>query len=487
MHGRNSGGTPPDYHETALALCRKYLWAFNERMLKALVSGYERFPYITLMAQAIEDAALRRTDGNLVITLPPRHLKSYTGMSTIAWYLGTFPDREVMLVTHSESLSRDLAAKAASMMRSEEYHQIFPGLQIRDDRQALMDFRTKAGGGLKAGGFGTRMQGRGADLLIMDDALSPHEAESKAARESVINAFESVFSTRGNNPATKSVISIGHRVHPDDLQGHLLARGFEHLNLPFKAEQDEHVTRGRIQFHREKGEVLQPSRHTPEIIAKEFDTLAPHIFATQFQQRPTARESGVLKAAYFPIAQSLPPGGETIFSWDCASSTNPGSSFSVSLVFQKHGTVSYLKHISRVRLGYVALKELALALEDRYQPTRHLIEATSTGISLASELRARGANVIDINTGGFSKEARLDVVMGKIAGQYVHIVAGMPGIEDFLDELTAFPHGSNNDQVDALTQYLQWLTVSEPMGVPDPVFRRIAPRPSRLERYRPKT
>ncbi|MES0138858.1 hypothetical protein [Mesorhizobium sp. LSHC422A00] len=486
MHG-NSGGTPLDHHQTALALCRRHLWAFNERMLKISVTGYDRFPYISLMAQAIEDAVLRRTDGNLAVTLPPRHLKSYTGVSTIAWYLGTFPDREVMLVTNSDSLSRDLAAKAAWMMRSEEYNQIFPGFQIRDDRHALMDFRTKAGGGLKAGGFGTRMQGRGADLLIIDDALSAHEAESLAVRESVVNAFESVFSTRGNNPAIKSVISIGHRVHPDDLQGHLLARRFDHLNLPFKADQDEHVTRGRIQFRREKGDVLQPSRYTPEIVAKEIDTLAPHVYATQYQQRPTARESGVLKAAYFPIAHGLPPGGETIFSWDCASSTNPGSSYSVCLVFQKHGTVSYLKHITRVRLGYLALKELALALDERYQPTRHLIEATSTGISIAGELRARGANVIDINTGGLSKEERLDVVMGKIAGQYVHIVAGMPGIIDFVDELTAFPYGSNNDQVDALTQYIQWLTSSDPMGVTNPVFRRIAPRPSRLDRYRPKT
>ncbi|ESZ56657.1 hypothetical protein X727_32850 [Mesorhizobium sp. L103C119B0] len=483
----NKDGTPLDHRETALALCRKYLWAFNERMLRVSVSGYERFSYIPLMAQAIEDAVLRHTDGNLVITLPPRHLKSYTGISTMAWYLGTFPEREVMLGTNSDSLSRDLAAKVALMMRSEEYNLIFPGQQIREDRQAIMDFRTNAGGGLKAGGFGTRMQGRGADLLIIDDALSAHEAESQAVRESVINAFETVFSTRGNNPATKSVISIGHRVHPDDLQGHLLSRRFDHLNLAFKAEQDEEITRGRIQFRREKGEVLQPSRYTPEIIAKEIDTLAPHVYATQYQQRPTARESGVLKAAYFPVAQGLPPGGETIFSWDCASSTNPGSSYSVCLVFQKHGAVSYLKHISRVRLGYLALKELALALNERYQPTRHLIEATSTGISIAGELRIRGANVIDINTGGLSKEARLDVVMGKIAGQYVHIVGGMPGTSDFLDELTAFPYGSNNDQVDALTQYLQWLTSSEPTGVTNPVFRRIAPRPSRLDRFRPKT
>jgi hypothetical protein len=469
------------------SLCRTHFGPFNSLMLSNAVPGYEHFPYLDVMAQYIEDTVLRRTDGKLVVNLPPRHLKSYTVIALVAWYLGKFPDREVMLVTHSQSLSRDLASKCMGMIRTSTYAEIFPGLRISDERQATMDFRTTAGGGLLAGSFETRMTGRGADLLLIDDALSAQEAEPQASREAVINAFDSVFSTRANNPAWHSVIAISHRVHADDLSAYLLTRDFEHLKLPFRAEADEVIVRGDIEFHREEGEVLQPSRYPSNIIARDIDMLAPYVFATQYQQRPTARESGVLKATYFPVEASLPSGGETIFSWDCASSISPGSSYSVCLVFQKHGAVSYLKHISRTRLGYLALKAQALALTDLHQPTRHLVEMTSTGISLAAELRARGANVIEIVTGGQSKTQRLDAVMGKITAQYVHIVGGIPGIDDFLDELTAFPYGSNDDQVDALTQYLQWLVISEPAGVPDPVFRKISPRPNRIDRYRPKT
>ncbi|RWN26901.1 MAG: hypothetical protein EOR97_28010 [Mesorhizobium sp.] len=474
--------------ETFLALCRTNLWAFNERMLRLFVPGYERFAYIDLMAQCIEDAVLRRTNGNLVVNLPPRHLKSYTAIATMAWYLGRFPNREVMLVSHSQSLSRDLAAKCGMMMRAKPYAEIFPALKFSDDRQATMDFRTTAGGALLASSFTSReMQGRGADLLLIDDALSAQEAESQASRDQVINAFEAVISTRGNNPAWKSVVSIGHRVHTGDLAGYLLARDFQHLRLPFKAEEAESIDRGAIQFRRQKGEVLQPSRYTPAIVAREIDTLAPHVYATQYQQRPTARESGVLKAMYFPMSANAPIEGETIFSWDCASSTNPGSSYSVCLVFQKQSRVSYLKHISRTRLDYLSLKSQALALTERYQPARHLIEMTSAGISLAAELKEKGSNVLEVSPGGLSKTQRLDAVMGKITAQYVHIVGGIPGIDAFLDELTAFPFGSNDDQVDALTQYLQWLTRLEVSGVTDPVFRRLSPRPSKLERYRPKT
>ena len=46
--------------------------------------------------------------------------------------------------------------------------------------------------------------------------------------------------------------------------------------------------------------------------------------------------------------------------------------------------------------------------------------------------------------------------MHHIKGQRVQILRNMPGLESFLDELTAFPHGSSDDQVDALSQYLAW-------------------------------
>jgi phage terminase large subunit-like protein len=57
-------------------------------------------------------------------------------------------------------------------------------------------------------------------------------------------------------------------------------------------------------------------------------------------------------------------------------------------------------------------------------------------------------NVLEISPGSLSKTLRLDAVMGKITAQYVHILHGIPGVEDFLDEPTAFPFGSNDDQVD---------------------------------------
>ena len=56
---------------------------------------------------------------------------------------------------------------------------------------------------------------------------------------------------------------------------------------------------------------------------------------------------------------------------------------------------------------------------------------------------------------------------------FVRPVEGIPGLREFLKECTAFPHGSNNDMVDALTQFLKWSREHAPK--PDPIIRMIRP------------
>ena len=86
------------------------------------------------------------------------------------------------------------------------------------------------------------------------------------------------------------------------------------------------------------------------------------------------------------------------------------------LVFQVHPDVVYLKHILRERLDYPILKERALGLYQTFRPSIHLVESASLGISLAADLRAAGANVLDIKVGPASKEDRLNAVLNKIHG-----------------------------------------------------------------------
>ena len=446
---------------------RQSLITFIHRTMPQMIPDYVHFPYVDLISAKIEHLVGPPQAGRLAINLPPRHGKSFILIATAAWYLGNYPEREVLLMTHSQSLANDLAGKVSQLLRSQLFLEIFPKFQLMEGRESMADFRTSKGGGFKAGGFDTGITGRGADLLLIDDALSAQDASSSAARTFVCDTFDNMLATRINDPKTGAIISMSHRLNQNDLSDHLIRRGFDHIKLPFQATEDETFICGGVHFKRKSGELLQADRWPVDYVRT--SGLASHVFATQYQQEPTPVGSGILAERHFPLAQTCPTGGQTIISWDTAWSMREGASYSVGLVFQMNSDVAYLKHILRDRLDYSRLKERALHLHSTFGPTLHLVEAASLGIALASDLRASGANVIEVKVGAASKEDRLNSVLNQIEANYVRPVEGIANLREFLDECTAFPNGTNDDLVDALTQFLNWHRENPPKPKHPPV------------------
>lgn len=447
---------PPDNDRLSLIqAARTSPVTFVNLAMAKLIPGYEHFEYVDLVAAHIEGIISPPQPDRLVINLPPRHGKSFLMIAAAAWYLGRYPEREVMLVAHSQSLVNDLAAKLRQLVETEFFAQVFPQFRLLSGRERSIDFRTSRNGGFVAGSFDTGLTGRGADLLLIDDPISAQDVQSEQRRAFVRETFDAMLMTRLNDLRTGAVIAMSHRLHADDLSAHLIGLGFRHLRLPFRAERDEEIPYGDIILRRAAGGFLQHGRITQET-ARKLETLPAHVFATQYQQNPMAAGSGLLKLEHFPIIESPPSGGTTVISWDTASSLDSAASYSVALVFRIHSSVAYLAHIQRARLEYADLKRCAVELHERFRPQTHLVEAASLGRALASDLRDLGANVIDRSTGRASKIERLEAVFHKLVAGYVQVPARLPNLAVFLDECTSFPHGQYDDQVDALTQFLAW-------------------------------
>ena len=69
-----------------------------------------------------------------------------------------------------------------------------------------------------------------------------------------------VNTTRLNDHTTGRILLVAHRLHEDDLTGHLLKKGYLQLSLPFEAKEDEcHEFRG-VTYTRTEGDLLQPTR-----------------------------------------------------------------------------------------------------------------------------------------------------------------------------------------------------------------------------------
>jgi hypothetical protein len=125
----------------------------------------------------------------LIITLPPRHLKSLlASIAFPAWCLGLDPSARILCVSYAQDLADRLARDCRSIMMSPWYRRIFP-TRLAPHRHAVQEFITTREGYRLATSTGGVLTGRGADLILIDDPSKPEEALSDATRNGTNDWF----------------------------------------------------------------------------------------------------------------------------------------------------------------------------------------------------------------------------------------------------------------------------------------------------------
>lgn len=226
----------------------------------------------------------------LMIAMPPRHGKSmFTSHYFPAWFLGTNPDKRVILASYEARFASSWGSKARDVLN--EYGREIFGIQVRNDRSAADDWDiAHHTGGMVTAGVGGPITGRGADLLIIDDPVkNAEESRSPVIREKIWDWYKSTAFTRLEPGG--SVVLIMTRWHADDLAGRLLGESpdfdpipWQVLKLPAIATEDDDL------IGRKFGEALWPERYTvDDLKAHQSD---PYWWAALYQQDPTS-EGGV--------------------------------------------------------------------------------------------------------------------------------------------------------------------------------------------------
>ena len=151
---------------------------------------------------------------------------------------------------------------------------------------------------------------------------------------------------------------------------------------------------------------------------------------------------------------------EIIQSWDTASKlrqTNDPSccqTFGVKKV--EGGFKYYVLDVYKKRVPYPELKRMAVALYNKWKPSRVLIEDKSSGMPLVQDLKKSTAlPIVSINPKG-SKYQRLYVQTGKIEGGLLFLPSYAKWLDDYIAELTGFPRYGHDEIPDTLTQFLLW-------------------------------
>jgi predicted phage terminase large subunit-like protein len=449
------------------AVLREDFGAFVQAMFPHVVAGGELkwAPYLDLicakLAEVCHDKGRR-----LVITLPPRHLKTFcVSVALPAFYLAHYPTREVMCVSYGMELAKTIAEDSRRLMQSAAYERLFGGVLARA-KQSVRRLKTAQGGIRLALSLEGAATGRGADLLIFDDPQKPGEVLSEAIRAATNKAFEDTFLTRRNHSSECNMIVVMQRLHEDDFVSHVLEKdpGWEILNLPAIAEEDEAYTYrsflGDHVFRRREGEALHPSRVPLEELERTRASMGEAAFAAQYQQRPAPVGGGLVKAVWLRryTDQDRPSGFDRIVqSWDTANNINEWNDYSVCTTWGVKGKNYYLLHVFRKRLEYPDLRRAALEQARMHHATIVLIEDRASGTQLLQDLRRDGFGNVRAIKPERDKQTRMANQTGLMETGRVFIPAEASWLPDYLHELTVFPSGRYDDQVDSTSQALQWL------------------------------
>jgi predicted phage terminase large subunit-like protein len=275
--------------------------------------------------------------------------------------------------------------------------------------------------------------------------------------------FGSTLASRLNDKAAGSIIVVMQRVHEDDLAGHLFdAGGWDHLNLPAIAREDEIIPLGPDRHHqRRAGDVLHPTREPRHVLDAQRAIMGSFAFEAQYQQAPVPASGNMARLEWFRRYGSLPTrsrGDRVVQSWDCASKAGVLNDFSVCVTALIRGRDIYILHVHRERLLFPDLKKKVAALAARHRPGAILIEDAASGTQLLQELHANRGEVVRPTAckPEGDKASRFAGASNRIEAGEVILPQDAPWLADFLHEVLAFPNGRHDDQCDALSQLLIW-------------------------------
>jgi predicted phage terminase large subunit-like protein len=425
----------------------------------------------------------------LIITLPPRHLKSVI-VSTCwpAWLLGRNPALRVIVTSYGQDLAEKLSRDSLRIMDAPFFRAAFPGLALT--RRSSADFETSAGGGRLSTSLNGPLTGRGADWIFIDDPIKAADVMSDTARTAAIEWFINVLMSRLNDQETGKIVLVMQRLHQNDLAGELLERGGWHeLRLPASAAEETLIPIGGGRFYRRsEGGVLHPARQSREVLEGIRREIGSTAFSAQYLQDPVPAEGNIIKADWlreYDPATLDHDGGIVVQSWDIAMKDEARHDWSVCITALVRGRHVYVLDVWRQRAQFPDLWKAVQRLARDWHPSALLIEDAANGTALIQRLHNEPPDGVPspiARRPKLDKRSRLDAASSMIEAGDLSLPRDAPWLAAFQAELLGFPSARHDDQVDALSQLMNWVDQrqrDDDYGVAGPIFPRADGIPSR--------
>lgn len=461
-------------------------------------------PALELLDRYLVETTYGPETSRLIWTMPPQEGKSVRISRFYAlWLLIQDPDRMIAVVSYADGLARRWGKAVRNDIRNHpEFGLLLSGDTSAANEWTLVDYD----GGMICAGIAGGLTGRRADVIIIDDPLAGQkEADSEVYRENCKEWWRTTASSRLGGANTICVLVMT-RWHEDDLAGWLVANNpddWRLVNVPAQAEHDPDLQGGckcnglrgclgSDVLGRKAGEfMVSARRRTHAGWEKRKRDAGTRGWYALYQGRPAPEDGNIFKRNWWRHAHwrcspredgtYFIPGVERVIqSWDMTFKDTDGSDFVVGQVWAFRGSTAYLIYQMRGRMEFpetcAAVEQLSALFP---QALAKYIEDKANGPAVIAALRDRVSGIIPY-TPVDSKVARAraasvfveagNVVLPNLGGD--EALGQQPWVAGLIEEASAFPNATHDDQVDALSQALD-IGLSHGWGGGDQFMREL--------------
>lgn len=434
----------------------------------------------------------------LIVNIPPRHGKSELISKYFPfWYLGNFPEHNVILVTYQNKFAEQWGKRIRELLI--EYGEKFFGIKPDPKDASAKSLRIqKYGGMLYSVGSAGALTGRGANLIIVDDPIkNDKEAMSQHQRDNLWHWFKATLYTRLEPSGILALVMT--RWHEDDLVGRILnsydcsvilgpdvsnlnSQNKENLWLLLKLPA---IATEEDSLGRKVGEPLWKERFDETALAARQKVLGDFWFSALYQQDPKPTTGRIFRREKFRYFvehgkhfELIGSEGdrEFVLSEDCttfavvdlAIKASQQSDYTVAVVFavSKDKRI-FVRDVIREKFDSADHLRFLESLFFRWKPRLIGIESVQYQASLVQRARRLGLPIKELRADR-DKIARSLPIASMVDAGTVFFRRDATWLETFETELVEFPNGRHDDQVDAfayIAQLIEPISNAEVYGI----------------------
>jgi len=453
-------------------------------------TGYQHNWHIDVVAAHLE-AISRGELQDLLVNIPPGFMKSLmVSVFWPAWEWTWLPWTRWLFTSYDQALAMRDALKTRRLIESEWYQQRWgKTFRLTTDQNTKTRYENDKTGLRIASSIGGLATGEHCHRRIGDDLHKVREAESDLERENVLTTWKETMTSRGipTSPLNARVM-VMQRVHELDVAADWLDREshVHHICLPNEYESssppismtDQSVC--PIVEHDQRtleGALLWPAMvDQAETERLKTTKLGPYAYAGQFQQTPTPRVGMVLDPSWI---QQTPDNlalstCDLIMAWDLNYSSRDASDWTVGMVaavdhdpelpkihivdvFRQH--LASKQHDQEIANWITLWKPILVGIERRAWEQQGVTEDLIRLVMIRLE-RVHVGTTIEPVEADADKLSRAMIIPGRASGGLIFANKRAPWWSELSRELSTFPKGHHDDQVDCLA-YLVRLVVEK--------------------------